>query len=98
MTVDRAQVTVRIGPFVPDGHLMVMQVPDIGITFDKPQQFVYNRAQMDFLRRQKGKSLREVKSHLIAENGLCAGPRPVGLDMSVIHDMLQKLQILFHEL
>ena len=97
MTVDRSQVSVRIGPFVPDGHLMVMQVFDIGIPLDKPQQFVYNRAQMDFLRSQKGETLRKVKSHLIAENGLCAGTRPVGLHMPVLHDMLQKLQILLHE-
>ena len=76
---------------------MVVQVLDVGVSLDKPQQFVYNRAQMDFLGRQKGKSLRKVKPHLIAENGLRTGARPVGLYMSVIHDMLQKLQILLHE-
>ena len=76
---------------------MVMQVFDIGIPLDKPQQFVYNRAQMDFLRSQKGETLRKVKSHLIAENGLRSSACPVGLYMSVINDMLQKLQILLHE-
>ena len=74
-----------------------MQIPDIGISLDKPQQFVYNRAQMDFLGRQERESLRKVEPHLIAENGLRACARPVGLYMSVIHDMLQKLQILLHE-
>ena len=51
---------------------------------------------MDFLGRQKGKSPRKVKPHLIAENGLRTCARPIGLYMSVIHDMLQKFQILLH--
>ena len=58
MAVDRTEVPVLVGPFVPDGYLVVVQVLDVGIALDEPQQFIDNRTQMQFLGRQQGKSLR----------------------------------------
>ena len=36
MTVDRAQVAILVGPFVPDGHLVIVQILDIRIALQKP--------------------------------------------------------------
>jgi hypothetical protein len=44
--VDGAQVAVLVGPFVPDRDLVVAQVLDIRVAFEKPEQLVNDRAQV----------------------------------------------------
>ena len=60
MPVDRPEIPILIGPLVPYRDLVVVQVLDIGVALDEPQQLVDDRAQMQFLGRQQGKSLREM--------------------------------------
>ena len=72
MTVNRPQVAVFIGPLIPDGHFVVVEIFNIGIAGDKPQKFVDNGAQVDFLGCEKGESFTQVEAHLIAEYALGA--------------------------
>ncbi len=72
--VDRAEIAVFVGPFVPDAHLVFAQVGDIGITLEEPEQFVNNRMQMQFLGRDQRESVGQVEAHLVAEHRQRAGP------------------------
>ena len=40
MAVDRTKVSVFVGPFVPDGDPVVLEVLDVGVTADEPEELV----------------------------------------------------------
>ena len=40
--VDGTEVAVGVGPFVPDGHLVVVKILDIGVATEEPEEFVYD--------------------------------------------------------
>ena len=65
--VHRPQVTVFIGPFVPDAHAIFLQITDIGVALQKPQQLVNDRAQMAFFGGDQREALGKVEAHLVAE-------------------------------
>ena len=39
-TIDGTEVAIRVGPFVPDGDFVVVQILDVGVAAEQPQQFV----------------------------------------------------------
>src|ERR1700733_11156862 len=43
LTVDRAEITVFIGPFVPDGNAMRLEIGDVGVAPQKPDQLANDR-------------------------------------------------------
>ena len=94
--VHRAEVSVFISPFVPDAHAMVLEVFYVGVPCYEPQEFIDDGLEMHFLGGQKRKSVREIESHLIAEDTLRAYARPVLFHHPVPADMPQKVKILFH--
>jgi hypothetical protein len=51
----RAQFSALIRPFVPDAHAMFLQIPDVRIAGQKPQQLMDDRFQMQLLGRDQGK-------------------------------------------
>src|SRR5688572_30679705 len=65
--VDRAELAVVVGPFVPDRDVVVAQILDVRVAFEEPQKLVNDRAQMKLLRREHGEARDEVEAHLIAE-------------------------------
>ena len=42
LAIDRTQITIRIRPVIPDRHTVFLQIADIGVAFDEPQQFMDN--------------------------------------------------------
>ena len=98
VAVDRAQVTVFIGPLIPDGDLVVVQVADVRISGDEPEKLVYDGAEMYFLGGEKGETLAEVEAHLVAEHALRAHSGAVLLDYSVLAYVAQQVEVLFHRL
>ena len=89
VTVDRPEVSVLVGPFIPDGDPIFVEIADIRIARQKPQKFVDNRLHMEFFRGQHRKALRKVKPHLMAENGTCAGACPVAAFHAIINNALE---------
>ena len=96
VAVHGPQVAVLIGPFVPDGHLVVVQVADIGVAGDEPQQLVDNRAQVHLLGGQQREPVGQVETHLVAEYALGAYARSVLLYGAVLADVPQEVEILLH--
>ena len=57
VSVDRPQVAVLIRPFVPDGDAVFLEVADVGVAGQEPQQFMDDGAQVQFLGRDQRKAV-----------------------------------------
>ena len=62
--VDRPEIAALVGPFVPDRHAVVMQILDVGVALQEPQQLIDDRPQMQLFGRRDRKALREARSLL----------------------------------
>ena len=89
VTIDGSEIPILVRPFVPDGHLVVVQVADIRIAFQKPQKLMDDAPQVELLRRQARKAFRKVVAILPAENGTRAGPRTVRAVHAVVQNVLE---------
>ncbi len=96
LAVHGSEVAVAVGPFVPDGYTVVVQVLYVGVAFQKPQQLVDDGAQVQFLGGEQRETLVEVETHLVAEHAACAGARAVHLVGAVVHHMAEQVKVLFH--
>ena len=67
VAVDRTEVAVLIGPFVPNPHAVVLEVLDVGIALQKPQQLMDDGAQVQFFGGQHRKAFLQIKAHLVAK-------------------------------
>lgn len=71
--VDAAEVTILVGPVIPNGHLVVLQVFYVGVSLDEPKQFVDDGAQVKFLGGEQGELVLERVTHLGPEYRIGAG-------------------------
>ena len=77
MSIDRTQLAVLVSPFVPNTHTVFLQILHVRIALKEPQQFIYNRFQMQFLGGQERKTVLHLKAHLMSENRDRSCSRPV---------------------
>ena len=96
MAVDRPEVAVLVGPLVPYPYPVFLQVAHVGVALEKPQQFVDNRLEMQFLGGEQRESLFEIESHLMAEHGERARARAVALRGALVEYASEQVEILFH--
>lgn len=75
MPIDGAQIAVFIGPFIPDGHTVVLQILDIRITGNEPQQLIYDGLEVNLLVVSSGNPSDRSK-RIWYPNTLCV-PTPV---------------------
>src|SRR5262245_24001455 len=57
--VDAAEVALLVGPLVPDGHSAFVEVTDVRIAAQKPEEFVNDGFEMELFGREQGKSFPE---------------------------------------
>ena len=98
LAVDRTEIAFAIGPFIPDANPVFLQVGNIGIALQKPDQLVDDRAQMQFLGRDQRETLGQIESHLPAEDGMRAGSCAIGFRRAFFQDVPKQFQILLHQL
>ena len=96
MTVNRPQLTLLVGPLIPDRDAVVPEVFDVGIAGEKPDQLVDDRFQMQLLGRDQRKPIREVEAQLRTEQRERAGAGPVLLGNALVEDTLHEVEIVFH--
>src|SRR3546814_15694934 len=60
LAVDGAEIAAFVGPFVPDGHLAILQPADVGVAAQEPEQFDDDRAQMELLGGQHRETRGEI--------------------------------------
>jgi len=94
--VDRAEITVLVGPFVPDSNPVFLQVGNVGIALEEPQQFVNDGFQVQFLCRDHREAFGKVEAHLPAKDGTRAGAGAVGFVMSVLKNVAHQVMVGLH--
>src|SRR5262245_25859362 len=92
--IDGSQLTLLVGPLVPDAHAVLTQILDVRVASQKPQQLINDRFQMQLFRRHQRKPLRQVKPHLISKNTARSGARAIAFGRSAIQNVLEQFEIL----
>ena len=54
-SVDRPEISLGVGPLIPDGDTVLLEISRVGVTPDEPQQLMDDRLQMHFLVVNSGK-------------------------------------------
>ncbi len=67
-SVDGAEVAVLVGPFIPNSDAVFVEITDVGLAAQKPEQFVDDRFQMQLLRGQRRKLFAQIEARLRAEH------------------------------
>ena len=96
MPVNWTELAVFVCPFVPYGHLVILQILYIGISRNEPEEFVDNGLQMHLLGGKERKTLLEIEAHLITEDALGTYTCTVCLDGTVFSYMAEKVKVLLH--
>ncbi len=107
VAVNGAEFAVGIRPFVPDTDAVVLEVADVGVALEEPEQLVDDRPQVQLLGGEQWEAapapgglafggVVEVEAHLVAEDGLGAGACPVVLECAVVHHVLEQVEVLAH--
>ena len=98
MPVHGTQVPVLIRPLVPDADSVLLEVGDVGVARDEPQQFVDYGLEVDLLGGEQREALLQVKAHLVSEHALGADTGAVVLYGAVFSDVSEQPEVLFHRL
>ena len=94
--IDRPQIAMLVRPLVPDGHLVFVQVLDIGVAGKEPQKLVDDRPQVKLFGGQQRKPVTKVEPHLMTEHTQRAGTGAIVLCRSVAQHMVEEVQVLPH--
>ena len=98
VAIYRPQIATWVGPFVPDAHPVFAEIFDVGIALKKPEQFVNDGFEMDFLGGNQGESLRQIEAHLVAKDADRAGAGPVVFFGAGCQHVAHQVEILFHRI
>jgi hypothetical protein len=93
LAINRTQLAAPVRPFIPDRHAIGLEIGNIGVARQKPQQFVDDGFQVQFLGGDKRKPLGQIKPHLMPEHRQSAGTGAVGLAGALVQNAAQKIMI-----
>ena len=98
LAVDRAEIAALVGPLVPDAHAVLVEIFDVGVAGEEPEQLVDDRFDVQLLGGEQREALVERKAHLMAEHRQRAGAGAVALLHAVVEDVLHQIEILAHRI
>lgn len=84
-----SEVSVLVCPFVPDAYAVFLQVFDVGVALQEPEQFVDDGFQVQLFGGQQGEAFFEVEPHLVSENADCSCSCTVFFSHSFVQDAFQ---------
>ena len=96
MAIDRAEVTVLIGPFVPDANAIFLEVADVRVAREEPQKFMHDGFQMQLLRRHQRETIGHPVALLHPEMRDRPRSRAVGRGHPLLQHFAQRIMVLFH--
>ena len=85
-SIDWAEIAVGISPFIPDGDIVFVEIADIGIAFEEPEQLVDDRSEMELLRREQGKAVGQIKALLRTKDRMGSRTGAILLGSSMIEN------------
>src|SRR5215207_10417663 len=95
-SIDRTQIAIGIGPFIPDADAMFLKKGGVGIAADEPQKLIDDGTDVEALGGDDRKTGSKIESHLMAENRSGSGAGAVGLGRALIQRLLHEIEILSH--
>ena len=95
--VYRPEIALGVGPFVPYGYAIVLEVADIGVPLEEPEQLVEDGAGMQLLGGEQGEARSQVETHLPAEDGTGTSTGAVALYVAMLQHVGHEFKILLHE-
>ena len=96
LAVDRTQVPLGVGPFVPNTDARFLQAAHIRLATQEPEQFMDDAARVHLLGGDQRETFREVKTHLPTKHAERAGAGAIFLALAVVTDVPHQVQILAH--
>ena len=96
LAVDRAELAALVRPFVPDAHAVIVEILDVGVAGEEPEQLVDDRLEVQLLGRQQRKAFGQIEAQLMAEHRERAGAGAVALLHAVGENVLHQIEILAH--
>ena len=92
--VDRSEVAIGTGPFVPDGAAALLQPFHIAVAAQEPQQLHDDGLQEYLFGGDQGEAFVEVEAHLVAKHTAGAGAGAVAFVHTVGVDMAHEVFVL----
>ena len=87
-----------VRPLVPDADAVIVEIFDVGVAGEEPEQFVDDRLEMQLLGRRQREAFGEIETHLMPEHRDGPGAGAVALLHAVGEDALHQIVILAHGL
>ena len=75
---------------------MFVEIRNVRIAAQKPQQLINDRLEMHLLRRHERKAFRQIEPHLMTENAPRAGAGAVAFRHAFVENALEQIEILSH--
>jgi len=94
--IDAAEIAVFVGPLVPDTHTVLVQIFDVRVAAQEPEQFVDDRFEVEFFGREQRKTVGERKARLRAKDRAGTRAGPVGFEFSFLQHEPEQFVILKH--
>ncbi len=94
--VDRSELAGRIRPLVPNGDAMLVEIFDVGVAGEEPEQLVDDRSQVQLLGGGERKPVRQVEAHLMTEHRQRPSAGPIVLLDAVGENPFQQVVVLAH--
>ncbi len=96
LSVDGAELAVFVGPFVPDADAVFLEVGDVGVAFEEPEELVDDGAEVELFGGEAGEAVTKVEAGLAAEDREGAGAGAVGAFFAVLKDVPEEVEVLLH--
>ena len=96
VAIHRTQIALLVGPFVPNPNPILLQVGDVGVPFQKPQEFVDDGTQVQFFGRQHREPFAQIEPHLVPKTPQGARPSAVFTLHPILEEVVQQIQIRLH--
>src|SRR6185503_1737866 len=94
VAVDRAELALVVGPFVPDRDAALLQPFHVGVAAQEPEQLVGDRLEVQLLGGEQGEAVAQVEAQLAAEHRQRAGAGAVGLARAARKHFAQQVEVL----
>ena len=97
LAVDRTEIAVLVGPFVPDGDAVLVEIFDVGVAAQEPEQFVDDGFDVQLLGGDQREAGGEIEAHLMAEHRAGADAGAVALFHALGEHAFHEVEVLAHE-
>ncbi len=97
LAIDRAEIAIGVGPFIPDGNAIGFEIADVGIAVQEPDQFMHDRFQMQTLGGDERKPGAQIEPDLPAEQRAHASSGAVAFSDAAFQRFTEEIEIGAHE-